>query len=212
MIQLLDLQDIEEDTEGNGKENKEEDKSTPKHKNIKSDNKDVLKSLNSKDKHILDSAAKDITKVEQENTKEYRPESQSEKEATEETLSWFAGACHVWQSSVDEQQNELQYTPSNSKERKGLWPRLSSVNFFGLNISKNLDTQQKPSPNTNDKSKYFWQLQKQKQCECKSNLKPESGGRVYGWANIGFNEDLASSSCSQTKVVELKNKDFRDLG
>ena len=139
MIQLLDLQDIEEDTEGNGKENKEEDKSTPKHKNLKSDNKEVLKSLNSKDKQKLDSAAKDITKVEQENTKEYRPESQSEKEATEETLSWFAGACHVWQSSDDEQQKEIEYTPSNSKERKGLWPRLSSVNFFGLNIFKNLD-------------------------------------------------------------------------
>jgi len=208
MIQLLDLEGSSEDTPRRRKWISEEskhdvlkDNNVKRHDNHNEDDDNISsRSHHSNTSHLSSKSEKhDVNS------------SESEKVSNDPTLSWFAGACHVWQSTEDEQEERIEYgTDNKSKEKsKGLWNKLSSANFFGgfagLNIYKNFDTKSKITQK--DKSKYFWNLQNKKPCDCKKVLRSESTGGIFGWANIGFSDESSNKSSTQsTPVVDLRKE------
>ena len=224
MIRLLDIEDSAECTPSRRKKIKEES------------NNDVVKEDRIK-RHDTDDDSLTSQIIIANHTKEGKVENDAkehrenstkadlEKISKDPTLSWFAGACHVWQSTEDDVEETIKFELDNkSKEKKGLWNKLSSANIFGfssgLNIYKNFDNTSKesfiqnPTTTTKEKTKYFWHLQTKKLCDCKNrNLRSDSGGGdFFGWSNIGFSGEDSSpnKSPSQTPVVDLRknNKTF----
>ena len=136
-----------------------------------------------------------------------------ERASKDPTLSWFAGACHVWQSTEDEEEdsNECNDIDNKPTEKRGLWNKLSTTNIFGIagiNDYKNFDTPKQSLKSSKERPKYFWQLPNRKNCDCKRrNWRSDSGGSVFGWANIGFSgESNTNKQASSTPVVELRSE------
>ena len=136
--------------------------------------------------------------------------SESEEISNDPTLSWFAGACHVWQSTEDEQDVQIEHEKDNkARDKKGLWNKLSTatnfLGFTGRNIYKNFDkpTSKQQHITQKQKSKYFWNIQNKKSCDCKRSLASQSSSGIFGWANIGFSEDK-SANHSSTPVVDFR--------
>ena len=213
MIQLLDLESSTEDTPRRRKWINEERthglvKDNVKcHDNRYEDDDDSLISHHSNTSHL--STKSESTKYEKYSIASPEPE----KVTNDPTLSWFAGACHVWQSTEDETEERIEYDEDIKSEvkSKGLWKKISSANVFGgfsgLNIYKNLNNQNKSTITQKHKSKYFWSLQNKSYCDCKRILRSKSSGGVFGWANTGFSDESSNKTSSQTPVLDLQKGD-----
>ena len=207
MIQLLDIEDSSEDTPRRCKG------IIDKKKN------DLIKDLSNRHDtnyslHNSSSSQFSEDKVKVNDEDETNSSSESEEISNDPTLSWFAGACHVWQSTEDEQEEKIEHDKDNKTgDKKGLWRKLSSAtNFFGFtgrNSYKNFDrqtsNQQQLTPK--QKSKYFWNIQNKKSCDCKRSLASQSSSGIFGWANIGFSEDKSANK-SSSPVVDFRQGMF----
>ena len=207
MIQVLDIEDSTEETPGRCKgikDNKKRD--LIKDYANRHDTETSLISRNSNSsQHSLDKVKENTS---EEN--EINSSSDSEEVSNDPTLSWFAGACHVWQSTEDKHGEQEETEKDNkSKDKKGLWNKLSTASSFlglsGRNIYKNFDNpiSKQQSINQTHKSKYFWNIQNKKSCDCKRSLASQSSSGVFGWANTGFSEDQSGNK-SLTPVVDFR--------
>ena len=221
MIKVLDLEDSLEhsDDTDSGKVRKQNTSATEKHQSGKTENGDDTCTSKNQNKNTIltgssaNSEEHSLDAIDKKSkTLRGRKGSRFTSYRRDETLGWFTGACHIWHSSEDKAEEIVQNnSPVIAAERKGLWPRLSSANFFGINSYKNIEgsSSNNQGQKESEKSKYFWQLQNQKQCECQSNLKRESSlGKIFGWASVGFN---GGSSITQTPVMEFR-KDKPNTG
>ena len=130
MIQLLDLEDSTDSTPSKRKGIKEERRQELEHDDVvKSHDNDSLTSDQSVSSHIFNKAETD---------ERHLQNAELVKASRDPTLSWFAGACHVWQSTEDEIEEKTEDEENlKCKDKRKLWPKLSG-NIFGLNIYKNL--------------------------------------------------------------------------
>ena len=113
----------------------------------------------------------------------------------------------IWAKAIQEELEK----DNISKDKKGLWNKLSTAsNFFGSlssrnNIYKNFDQpiSKQQSITQRHRSKYFWNIQNKKSCDCKRSLASQSSSGVFGWANTGFSEDQSGNK-SLTPVVDFR--------
>ena len=213
MIQLLDIEDSSEDTPRRCKgiiDKKKKDLIKDYAK--RHDTEISLISRHSSSSQLSEDKIRENSHDDNETTSDSQ---ESDDVVNDPTLSWFAGACHVWQSTededrIDEDQEELE-KDNISKDKKGLWNKLSTAsNFFGSfssrnNIYKNFDQpiSKQQSITHRHRSKYFWNIQNKKSCDCKKSLASQGSSGIFGWANTGFSEELTGNK-SLTPVVDFR--------